>query len=175
MNKPGLQYLKTSTPVAPFFIIFARPEPGEEGRELVLASGFGSLQQVRALLLADYYDTSLAAAKAAHPYQDLVQEYFSGNPKVLRNIPIDSIGTVFQSQVWRHLRAIPYGKTISYTALAKLIGMPKAVRAVGSACKANRHILLTPCHRVIKSDGTLGEYRFGREIKQRLLKLEENQ
>ena len=88
------------------------------------------------------------------------------------NIPLDVQGTVFQEAVWQELRKIPEGETRSYADIAAAIGKPKAVRAVGSANGANHVAVLIPCHRVVRSDGTLGGYAYGLEIKQRLLKKE---
>lgn len=88
------------------------------------------------------------------------------------NIPIDVQGTAFQEAVWQELRKIPEGETRSYADIAAAIGKPKAVRAVGSANGANDVAVLIPCHRVVRSDGTLGGYAYGLEIKQRLLENE---
>jgi AraC family transcriptional regulator, regulatory protein of adaptative response / methylated-DNA-[protein]-cysteine methyltransferase len=78
-------------------------------------------------------------------------------------------GTAFQARVWRALQKIPLGKTASYTEIAAALGQPKAVRAVAQACAANKLALLVPCHRVIRSDGDLGGYRWGLERKRALL------
>jgi O-6-methylguanine DNA methyltransferase len=81
-------------------------------------------------------------------------------------------GTAFQILVWRELRNIPFGKTISYAELAKRIGRPRAVRAVANACGANPLPVIVPCHRVIASDGTIGGYSGGLSKKKQLLKKE---
>jgi AraC family transcriptional regulator of adaptative response/methylated-DNA-[protein]-cysteine methyltransferase len=78
------------------------------------------------------------------------------HPLVARELPIDVAGTAFQEAVWRELRRIPPGETRSYAEIAAAIGQPKAVRAVGSANGDNHVAVLIPCHRVIRSDGTLG-------------------
>ncbi len=88
------------------------------------------------------------------------------------NIPLDVRGTAFQEAVWQELRKIPEGETRSYAEIAAAIGKPKAVRAVGSANGANHVAVLIPCHRVVRSDGTMGGYAYGLEIKQRLLEKE---
>lgn len=87
-------------------------------------------------------------------------------------IPLDVKGTAFQQRVWEELRRIPHGETRSYGALAALLGNPKASRAVGGANGANHVAVLIPCHRVIASDGTLGGYAYGLEIKAELLRRE---
>jgi len=78
-------------------------------------------------------------------------------------------GTAFQARVWRALQKIPLGRTATYTEIAAAIGQPKAVRAVAQACATNKVALLVPCHRVIRSDGELGGYRWGVERKRALL------
>jgi AraC family transcriptional regulator of adaptative response/methylated-DNA-[protein]-cysteine methyltransferase len=85
------------------------------------------------------------------------------------HIPLDLHGTPFQQAVWRALRAIPSGETRSYAEIAAAVGKPGAVRACGSANGANAIAVLVPCHRVIRSDGGLGGYAWGLDIKQRLL------
>lgn len=84
-------------------------------------------------------------------------------------LPLDLAGTAFQIRVWEALRAIPSGETRTYSEVAEEIGMPRAVRAVASACAANEAALAIPCHRVIRRDGSLGGYRWGTEVKEALL------
>jgi len=87
-------------------------------------------------------------------------------------IPLDLRGTAFQYRVWQALISIPPGATRSYTEVARAIGEPAAVRAVARACGANRVAILVPCHRVIRSDGSLGGYRWGLPRKAELLRRE---
>ncbi|MEO1045161.1 MAG: bifunctional DNA-binding transcriptional regulator/O6-methylguanine-DNA methyltransferase Ada [Pseudomonadota bacterium] len=93
-------------------------------------------------------------------------------PAERQNIPLDVQGTAFQEAVWRELQRIPPGETRSYAELAAAVGKPKAYRAAGSANGANNVAVLIPCHRVIASDGSLGGYAYGLEIKQKLLEAE---
>lgn len=88
------------------------------------------------------------------------------------DLPLDIRATAFQRQVWEKLRAIPYGQTVSYGAIAKALGKPGAVRAVGRACATNPVALVIPCHRVVREDQSLGGYRWGLERKQQLLEHE---
>jgi methylated-DNA-[protein]-cysteine S-methyltransferase len=81
-------------------------------------------------------------------------------------------GTDFERRVWIALKAIPYGETRTYKWLAERIGMPKATRAVGHALSKNPIPVVLPCHRVIESDGSIGGYSSGIDIKRRLLELE---
>jgi methylated-DNA-[protein]-cysteine S-methyltransferase len=98
-------------------------------------------------------------------------EYFSGKRQVFE-LDLAPRGTEFQLAVWNALVAIPYGDTISYAELARRIGKPSAVRAVGAANGANPIPVIIPCHRVIGSNGTLTGYGGGIERKQWLLALE---
>jgi AraC family transcriptional regulator of adaptative response/methylated-DNA-[protein]-cysteine methyltransferase len=88
------------------------------------------------------------------------------------DLPLDVAGTAFQQAVWDELRRIPPGETRSYAAIAAAVGKPAAVRATGSANGANNVAVLIPCHRVIRTDGTLGGYAYGLERKSELLKRE---
>lgn len=89
--------------------------------------------------------------------------------RALPELPLDLRGTAFQLKVWQFLTSLPRGQTCSYAELARAIGEPRAVRAAASACAANRIAILVPCHRVLRSDGALGGYRWGLERKQALL------
>lgn len=90
----------------------------------------------------------------------------------LQDLPLDLRGTAFQIRVWEVLRAIPIGRTRTYSQIAAQIGSPRAVRAVASACAANPAALAVPCHRVVRKDGSLGGYRWGLAAKQALLSSE---
>jgi AraC family transcriptional regulator of adaptative response/methylated-DNA-[protein]-cysteine methyltransferase len=92
--------------------------------------------------------------------------------KLPQAFPLDVQGTAFQEKVWRALRAIPRGKTSTYSEIAKALGMPRAFRAVARACGANPVAVLIPCHRVVKLDGSISGYRWGVERKQELLRRE---
>lgn len=88
------------------------------------------------------------------------------------DLPVDLQGTAFQARVWSALRLIPPGQTRSYRQVAEAVGAPAAVRAVASACASNRVALVVPCHRVVRSDGALGGYRWGLAVKHALLDAE---
>jgi AraC family transcriptional regulator of adaptative response/methylated-DNA-[protein]-cysteine methyltransferase len=94
------------------------------------------------------------------------------NPSISIDLPLDIRGTAFQQKVWAMLRAIPAGATWTYSALAGHIGEPKAVRAVASACAANKHAVVIPCHRVVRSDGSPSGYRWGAQRKPTLIESE---
>jgi len=101
-----------------------------------------------------------------------VIEYLEGK-RTEFELELDPRGTDFQRRVWSALREIPYGETRSYAEVARRIGRPRAVRAVGTANGANPLSLVVPCHRVIASGGKLGGYGGGLELKKRLLAMEQ--
>jgi len=90
-------------------------------------------------------------------------------PQIGFALPLDIRGTAFQQRVWEVLRTIPSGETISYAQLAAKLGQPSATRAVAGACAANSLAVAIPCHRVVRTDGTLSGYRWGLERKQALI------
>lgn len=100
--------------------------------------------------------------------------YFAGKLREF-DLPLAPEGTPFQQRVWRALRGIPYGETTSYGEIARRLGKPEAVRAVGLANGANPIAIIIPCHRVIGSHGSLTGYGGGLAIKQALLALEGGQ
>lgn len=122
-------------------------------------------------LLGDTND----ATWALHSFDNLIQRcriYFGGH-RVTFPDQLDLSGaTTFQRQVWEITRLIPYGETRSYAWVAEQIGQPRAVRAVGQALGKNPLPIIIPCHRVIASDGKLGGFSGGVEMKKRLLSLE---
>jgi len=130
------------------------------------------------------FDDSEQSLRRFFPYADIVEdagglkELVEGalaaidKPLAARELPIDVAGTAFQEAVWRELRKIPPGETRSYAQIAAAIGQPKAVRAVGTANGDNHVAVLIPCHRVIRSDGSLGGYAGGLDRKRKLLAAE---
>ncbi|MGH2730555.1 MAG: methylated-DNA--[protein]-cysteine S-methyltransferase [Actinomycetota bacterium] len=107
-------------------------------------------------------------------FEDVVAQltaYYTGSRKTF-DVALNPTGTPFQRRVWEGLSAIPYGETVSYGELARRIGKPKAVRAVGRANGANPIAVIIPCHRVIGANGTLTGYGGGLDRKAKLLALE---
>lgn len=112
-----------------------------------------------------------------HPLLEItknqIQEYFQ-TKRTKFEIPLNLVGTDFQLKAWKSLLDIPYGQTWNYTQQAQSLNS-KAVRAVGSANAKNPICLIIPCHRVTRSDGTLGGYAGGIEIKEKLLRFEKGE
>jgi O-6-methylguanine DNA methyltransferase len=109
--------------------------------------------------------------EATRDYVWQLNEYFAGRRREF-TFPLDLRGTSFQLQCWRALLEIPYGETRTYADLARVVGRPKAYRAVGMANNRNPIAIVVPCHRVIASDGTLCGYGGGLDVKRKLLELE---
>ncbi len=99
----------------------------------------------------------------------VLTRYFDGDTTAIDTVPVELNGTAFQKNVWAALRRIPCGSTISYAELARRIGEPAAVRAVGAANGANPVAVVVPCHRVIGADGSLTGYGGGLDRKKWLL------
>jgi methylated-DNA-[protein]-cysteine S-methyltransferase len=114
----------------------------------------------------------IAAPRRLDPVARQLDEYFAGRRDAF-DLPVDlSLATGFRRRVLEYLPSIGYGHTASYATVAAGVDNPGAVRAVGSACATNPVPLLIPCHRVVRTDGGIGQYRGGPEAKRRLLDLE---
>lgn len=131
-----------------------------------------SAKLLAGLLRDEFSDAELVEDGASMTELKASVSAFIRGEKSLARLPVDVRGTVFQRRVWDELRRIPRGETRTYGEIARAIGSPAAVRAVGSACGANPVALVVPCHRAIRSDGGLGGYAWGLGRKRRLLQLE---
>jgi len=121
-------------------------------------------------LLARHYGDSVVRVSGRTPgVRAAIDAYFGGDLGALDALPVRTNGTTFQREVWAALRTIPAGETLSYGGLARRIGRPSAVRAVGLANGSNPIGVVVPCHRVIGADGTLIGYGGGMERKRWLL------
>lgn len=138
-----------------------------------------SASQLTARLAAEFPQATLVPASEAareplDAWMDALDAHVvQGAPRP--ELPLDVRGTAFQIKVWRFLLSVKPGRVVSYGELADAIGHPQAVRAVGSACGANRLAVLIPCHRALRADGSLGGYRWGLERKRALLDRERAQ
>jgi len=147
------------------------------GSILVAASGKG----IAAILLGDNPEALVHDLEDRFPkatliggnktFEDIVAKVLNlvEAPGTGFDLPLDVRGTAFQHRVWQALRKIPAGTTVTYTDIAQRVGMPSAVRAVASAIAANPIAIAIPCHRVIRSDGSLSGYRWGVERKHALI------
>jgi methylated-DNA-[protein]-cysteine S-methyltransferase len=114
----------------------------------------------------------LKSANAPDSFKEQLRDYFDGNLRNFDQKIALSSGTDFEKKVWLALMEIPYGETRTYKWIAEMVGSPKASRAVGQALSKNPIPIVLPCHRIIESDGDLGGYSSGEDIKRRLLSLE---
>ncbi|WP_211878991.1 methylated-DNA--[protein]-cysteine S-methyltransferase [Pseudarthrobacter albicanus] len=156
------QLLTMSTPDGPFTII------ARDGA--VLASGWTAVPgeltgQIHPELLPGSYEPvmDLGSVSAA------VEEFYAGNPGPAMEVPVLQKSGPFRSHAWDTLRTVVPGSPVTYAEYAALSGNPKAVRAAAGACAFNAAALFVPCHRVIRTDGTLGGFRWGIAIKESLL------
>ncbi|PTA68957.1 bifunctional DNA-binding transcriptional regulator/O6-methylguanine-DNA methyltransferase Ada [Deinococcus arcticus] len=135
----------------------------------LVAVRFGEVSTLEAELRTEYPKATLKQDEAAlAPYVDALATHLVGARPELA-LPLEPAGTAFQQRVWAALKTIPYGQTRSYAQVAQIIGQPQAVRAVAQACAANPVGLVVPCHRVLRSSGALGGYRWGTDRKRALL------
>ena len=134
--------------------------------------GFSDGDALLRRTLARRFGTTPVAGSAPKAITRALGAYFGGDLAALDAIDVDTGGTPFQQRVWRALRRIPAGETLAYRDLARTIGAPDAVRAVGAANGANPIGIVVPCHRVIAADGTLHGYAYGLERKRWLLRHE---
>ena len=114
---------------------------------------------------------NIETSRILQKLRDKIHSYFSKKITSF-NLPLDIRGSILQKKIWKELKKIPYGKTKSYGEIAKIV--KTSPRYVGNVCGQNKHLLLIPCHRVIRTDGTLGGFSGtgGLTLKKRLLKLE---
>jgi AraC family transcriptional regulator, regulatory protein of adaptative response / methylated-DNA-[protein]-cysteine methyltransferase len=150
------------------------------GRVLVAATDRG----ISAVYMGDRDADLVAALREEYPQAEIrsgsgghskwvraiVRHLAGSNPQL--DLPTDVVSTAFQRRVWEALRKIPLGTTQTYSDVARSIGQPSAVRAVGHACATNPVSIVVPCHRVVRTDGSLGGYRWGLGRKQLLLERE---
>jgi AraC family transcriptional regulator of adaptative response/methylated-DNA-[protein]-cysteine methyltransferase len=122
-------------------------------------------------LLAEEFSEADLVEKPLADVKRAILAFIAGEASLAR-VPLDIRGTVFQRRVWDELRRIPRGETRTYSEIARAVGAPDAVRAVGSACGANPVALVIPCHRAVRTDGGLGGYAWGLARKKKLLTLE---
>src|SRR5262249_29523981 len=153
------------------------------GEMLILADHNGNLRaadwreyedRMHRLLQIHYGENGFRLEPTRNPngLSDTIRSYFAGELQSINGIPVQTAGTPFQQEVWRALRKIQCGTTISYAKLAEQIGRPTAVRAVGLANGSNPIGVVVPCHRVIGSNGSLTGYGGGIERKRWLLEHE---
>lgn len=163
-----IRYGTGPTPVGR--VLLALSDQGICGLHLVGAGGVSAgLRDVK----ARFPEARLVPDPAAvGPALTQLEELLAGRRTRLE-MDLDLRGTPFQKRVWQALLRVPWGTTCSYTDLARQSGKPRAVRAVANACGRNPVAIVVPCHRIVRSDGSLGGYGGGLDVKRKLLRLEQ--
>lgn len=184
MKTDAARSCTVSTPDGPFTIVTGHggsdgAADGVDRTDYVLASGWtAEIAELVGLihpslrpshteaLPEEECDGLLARAVAA------VRSYYCGENSAPGDVPVLQVGGPFIERAWSRLREVPAGTTLTYTELARISGNPAASRAAASACARNAAALFVPCHRVRRSDGGIGEFRYGAAVKSALLRRE---
>jgi len=141
-------------------------------QQILLAAGFSGFDDLIPRLSPTDSVREIEQVNEIPVISELISDYFSGDISSLNSIKVRQPGAPFYQSVWKEMRKVPVGKTWSYSDLAKRAGSSGAVRAVGTACSSNLIAAIVPCHRIVKSGGSLGNYAYGVEVKEWLLKHE---
>lgn len=156
----------TDTPVGPFTVVV-----DDDGA--VLASGWTSdIGTLLGLIAPRLRPSTVETACDLGAVTRAVRRYHDGDLHAVDDVPVRQESGDFLTHAWKTLRTVQPGQPVTYTELASLAGRPAAVRAAASACARNAAALFVPCHRVIRSDGSLGGFRWGPAVKRRLLDYE---
>lgn len=161
-----LQALQMPTPAGQVAVLMT-PEDG-----VVRAAGFCPPEALVGRLAPALSVRGTRAAPARGPIAEAVAAYGDGDPAGLDTVLVDQPGGPFHQSTWQAMRVVPAGSTTSYAGLASAAGRATAVRAAGSACARNLIALFVPCHRVLRTDGSLGGYLYGLQTKEQLLRHE---
>ncbi|MEM9562240.1 MAG: methylated-DNA--[protein]-cysteine S-methyltransferase [Actinomycetota bacterium] len=148
--------------------VIARHDGDTPDRPVVVAAGFCPVADL-VERLPGVEPGDVRPTGRLGPVDAAMARYLDGDVAALDDVVVDQSGTELQQKVWSELRAIPAGQTRTYTELAAASGRPRAVRAAGTACGRNLIAPFVPCHRALRSDGTLGGYYYGLDVKRWLL------
>ena len=140
--------------------------------DVLLAANLSTISAAKASLDEDDRSHGFNEVKSIPVISDLISDYFDGDLTALNAIKVRQPGAHFSQAAWKAMRKVQAGKTLSYADLAERAGSPAAVRAAGSACAKNAIVLVVPCHRIVKTGGSLGNYAYGLNKKEWLLRFE---
>jgi len=160
----ALLIASTSTPVGTLNLI-------ADG-ELLLGANLSSIRALKDGLDSIYRGVEIKEVKRIPVISDLISDYFDGDLSAINGVKVSQPGGSFSQAAWKAMRRVRAGRVLSYADLAKNAGSPKAVRAAGSACAKNAIVLVVPCHRIVKTGGALGNYAYGIDKKEWLLRHE---
>jgi methylated-DNA-[protein]-cysteine S-methyltransferase len=140
--------------------------------DVLLAANLSTIRSLRESLDADDKAREIKEVKSIPIISDLITDYFDGDVSAIDAIKVRQPGASFSQAAWKAMRKVKAGKTMSYADLAERAGSSAAVRAAGSACAKNAIVLVVPCHRIVKTGGALGNYAYGLNKKEWLLRFE---
>lgn len=163
----SLHFCSYETPVGQLSVV---ADPDQPGGAAIVAAGFCPVTDLLDRMDLDRSDA--VEVNGLDGFDADIRAYLSGDGDALARIRTAQPGTALQQQVWAGLRSIPSGRTATYTELAAGTDSPRAVRAAGTACGRNLIAPFVPCHRAVRSDGSLGGYYYGLPVKRWLLELE---
>ena len=141
-------------------------------QHILLAANLSHVKALRESLSVQDSVRELKSVKKIPVITELLQDYFDGDISALNAIKVRQPGAQFSQEAWKAMKKVRPGSTISYAELAERAGSPAAVRAAGSACAKNAIVLVVPCHRIVKTGGALGNYAYGLDKKDWLLRHE---
>jgi methylated-DNA-[protein]-cysteine S-methyltransferase len=139
---------------------------------VLLGANLSSLKALKESLSSDDSERTIKSVNKIPVISELISDYFDGDISALNAIQVRQPGAPFSQAAWKAMKKIRPGSLISYGDLAARAGSPAAVRAAGSACAKNAIVLVVPCHRVVKTGGALGNYAYGLNKKEWLLRHE---
>jgi methylated-DNA-[protein]-cysteine S-methyltransferase len=160
------RHATVATPPGPFTVVVTADA---EGRDVVLASGWtADLDELLPVIHPGLRPSGTERVDDL-PVLDIVEKFFAGDLRAIDDVAVRQRSGPFLTEAWQVLRTVPAGSHDSYAAFAARCGRPSAVRAAANACARNAAALFVPCHRVLGSSGGLGGFRWGTEVKRRLL------
>jgi methylated-DNA-[protein]-cysteine S-methyltransferase len=140
--------------------------------DVLLGANLSTVSALKGSLDDEDRTREFKEVKSIPVISDLIKDYFDGDLSALNAIKVRQPGAPFSQAAWKAMRRVKAGKTLSYADLADRAGSPAAVRAAGSACAKNAIVLVVPCHRIVKTGGALGNYAYGLNKKEWLLRFE---
>lgn len=155
------------TPFGPLTIVVNQDKPAT-----VVGAGFGPGDDLMNRIQVTRPSLEVCTGKLTQEISQAVTSWLDGNHRAFAKLKFDQIGTDFRQECWAAMQKIKPGQTISYAQLAQQTSSPSAVRAAATACAQNLIAPLIPCHRIIKTGGSLGRYGYGESLKRKLLAFE---
>ena len=137
--------------------------------QVLIGAGFRSFKDLLMRMEPSDSSQEVKEVRRLAVISDLISDYFDGDLVAINGVKVRQPGTKFSQDVWKAMRKIPVGKTWSYSQLADRAGNSNAIRAAGTICGKNLIAPIVPCHRVVKTNGDIGNYGYGVKVKEWLL------